>query len=357
MTNNDSERIITLTIGGKLAESGRVPIEILAEKLSALQESLFGVANAMEGFSGGTRGQWSSPITSSCKLVFKKISTGSLVIEAELEEPREETLTEEMDVGITALNNFKKVNMAIQKKDFKEIKEIMPNSSLRNRFLKNYESLCPDDDSYSVAIGNGKGKPYVALKTETKSYIQEMEETEIETKVTIRNKVVGEFIEIRVGDDKRHFALKTSRGEFSCNYPHEMESFISQVPPYTTVEVDCEIAISEDGSIKSIGNIYEVDIVNLEQPVFNKFIWENRKFLLKQPVEGKLKHEDGVWVYEIPKYDLYSFSEERKEAFLDLNEMFAFQYEEIAEEEDSKLTSKAIRLKKIIKNDIKEIVE
>lgn len=357
MSKTAFERIITLTISGKSAKRGHVPIEILAQKLNALQESLYSAANALKSLSSSSRGNWSSQITSSCKLVFRNFRKGSLAVEAELTEKHEEPLSGELDFGLQTLKGFKETSEAIKNNDIDKIQRLMPIPANRERFLGKYKELCPQNKDYEVSIGDYDGRSFARLTVESKAKIEEFKfSDEQETTLTMRGKVSGEFIEIRVGDYKRHFILKTSKGEFRCSFSPEMEHFIQQIPAGSLVEVDCNIVFNEDRDIKQIGDIFDVDVVNLTQPEFKKFKWENKKYILKQPINGTLEFEDGLWIYEVPRYGLHTYSYNRMSAYYALQEDFAFQCDDLLEECDDNLTPAAIRLRDILKNDILRIM-
>jgi hypothetical protein len=88
-----------------------------------------------------------------------------------------------------------------------------------------------------------------------------------------------------------------------------------------------------------------------------KFIWDNRRYVLKEPVEGIIEFEDKYWIFKVPKYNLCSFSEDRYEALLQINEEFDCLYCGIVKEDESNLSADSIMLRDILKNDIKEVEE
>ncbi len=356
MPDNNSERILTITISGSVAEYGRVPLDIISEKIKALQESLYGMANALENLSSSSRGKWSNQVISSCRLVFRDFKKGSLVIDSELVKPIQMSLTEEMDLGLKALRGLKTASKAINNNDTEKIRQLMPNPLNRDRFLAKYKELCPQSDDYQVSIGNGNGRSYSMLTLESRKIIDSFIFPTIEMTTAIRNKIEGRFIEIRIGDEKRHFAINTSQGELSCKYSDEQEKYISQIPPDSLVNIDCEIFFNEDGTIKDIGRVFDVDIINISQPEFQKFNWANKKYILKRVVPGILSFEDGLWVYKVPRYGLHSYSTERKEAYAQINEEFALLCDGLLDEIDDNLTLDAIELREVLKQDI-QIIE
>jgi len=358
MSVNSSERILTMTIGGKAAEGGHIPLAILAEKLNSLQESLYSAANALEGYKGSCRGRWSAQILSSCKLILRHVKMGSFKIATEIPTPDQPNLTPEFDSGRQALEGFRRAGEAVEKGDASTIQRLMPYSATRERFLGKIKDLCPKEgEEYCVSLGNGKGKTYSILTVNSRELINNFVFTDEPEKIFRKVKIRGELIEIRIKDEKRHIALETSQGEIIYNYSSDMEVYISSIPAGSVIEVSCMAEIDEEGSIKEVESVYEVDIINLPPLRLNKFTFENKRYRLKKEVVGKIEYENDLWIYRVPRYSLHSYSSDRKEAFLQLNEEFAFQYEDLYNETDENLTLDAIELRERLKNDIEKVEE
>lgn len=82
------------------------------------------------------------------------------------------------------------------------------------------------------------------------------------------------------------------------------------------------------------------------------FNFNNKRFILKEPVVYSLKYLNNLWVYESPRYGLHTFSEDMHEAFCQLGEEFTFLYEGLIHEPDENLTQDAIELRDVLKEDI-----
>jgi len=358
MSVNSSERILTMTIGGKAAEGGHIPLTMLAEKLSSLQESLYSAANALEGYKGSCRGRWSAQILSSCKLTLRHFKLGSFKIEAEIPTPDQPNLTPELDPGMQALEVFRRAGEAVEKGDALTIQGLMPYSGTRERFLGKFRDLCPKEgEEYCVSLGNGKGKTYSILTVNSRELINNFVFADEPEKNLRKVKIRGELIEIRIKDEKRHIALETSQGEIICKYSSDMELYISSIPAGSVIEVNCMAEIDGEGFIKEVESVYDVDIINLPPLRLNKFTFENKRYRLKKEVIGKIEYKNDLWIYRVPRYGLHSYSRDRKEAFMQLNEEFAFLYDGLLNEPDENLTLDAIELRELLKKDIKGIEE
>ncbi|MCD4784524.1 MAG: hypothetical protein K8T10_11945 [Candidatus Eremiobacteraeota bacterium] len=358
MSNTAFERIITMTITGPAAEGGHIPLSILGEKISALQESLYGAANALEGSKGSPVGKWNKSILSSCTLTLKEFEIGSLKVKSEIPTPQQMDLSPELDLGLQALDGFRQASKAVEKGDALAIQQLMPYPATRGRFLKKIKSLCPEEgEQYNIALGNGKGEMHSILKVRSREFIKNSVFTDSPVKTPRKVKIRGELIEIRIKDERRHIALETSRGEIACNYLPDMEAYISSIPTGSLIEVECMAVIDEKGDVNRAENILDVDIINIPPLFLKKFVFENKRYLLKEEVVGSIENESGLWVYKIPRYNLHSYSRDRKEAFLQLNEEFAFQYDDLYNEIDENLTLDAIELRERMKRDIEKVEE
>lgn len=87
------------------------------------------------------------------------------------------------------------------------------------------------------------------------------------------------------------------------------------------------------------------------------FVWQNRRYILKEPVLIHLDYEGDLWVYKIPRYALHAFSPDRRNALSQLHEHFAFACDDLLCETDENLTLDAIELRDRLKSDIEDIKE
>ena len=89
----------------------------------------------------------------------------------------------------------------------------------------------------------------------------------------------------------------------------------------------------------------------------SSFHFNNRRFILREPVICSPEYRNNLWVYECPRYGLHAFSEDRQEALRQLGEEFAFLYEGLINEPDANLTPDAIELREILKTDFVRVEE
>ena len=85
------------------------------------------------------------------------------------------------------------------------------------------------------------------------------------------------------------------------------------------------------------------------------FSFNNTSFILKKPVTCSMKHQNGLWMYECPRYGLHTFSENKIEALKQFNEEFAFLYDGLIHEPDDNLTQDAIELRDLLKSGVLKV--
>jgi len=363
MDNDKNERILSMTISGTAAEEGRVSLNLLTQKLKALQKSLYNIAAAQEGRTIGQRGNWSKYTRLSCELIFKDIKKGSLMIELELppSPPVQISLFPEEvneDAGLNALNKFKSICTAVSNNKQKNIIDLFPDPIARYRFLKSLEPLLPrEEDDINISFGNGKGNVYAMFTPETKKVIQDVISlTEDDEKVGVKV-ISGIIVELRAYAGTRHLIIKHRNREVTCYYPTDMEEEISQLIIGSVIEVTGMAQFNEDGHIRQIDDIIDIEMMDLSPFRIKRFICDNKKYILKEPVLCNIDYEGDLWIYEVPRYGLHAYSENRQEALSQIHDEFAFLYETFYNEKDENLTKKARQLRDNLREDLLKIEE
>lgn len=359
---SQTDRQLVLTLGGPAVEDAKIPFSILAMKMDALQKALYNVALAGSGGPVAQRGNWSKQIRASCELLFCETRKGSLSIVSEIPPalPIQRTLfgevsAEDADLGLNALQSLKKVVKAIEVADSKKLVSIMPDSSARARALKSIEMLCPrESDDFWVALGSVSGELYTRFTSDSGQFIQRMFENEDVIEI---QSISGDLVEIRVLAGRRHIVVRSHQKEITCYYANELEETISQLVAGSIIEVRGKAQVGEDGLIRQIDEILDISSIDLSPFRTSSFKFENRHFILKEPVMCTLEYRNNLWIYECPRFGLHAFAEDRREALRQLREEFAFLVDGLMNEPDDALTQDAKELQDLLKNDLKNIEE
>jgi hypothetical protein len=361
MNKSPEERILTLTISGPGTEDGQVPLGYLAQKFDALQKSLYNIAIPQESGQVSLRGGWPKEIRLACELFFKGFKKGSLQIETELPQPAATQLglfvDNDLDPGLKALKNLRYACESISKNNQDEIFKLLPNQSIRQRFLKSLSPIFPrEEDDMKIFMGNGKGVNFAEFTPETKKFVEGCFFKPGDYKVERFQVLRGILVEIRVLDRNRHIVIRDQGNkEIDCLYDEDMETCISQLIAGELVELHGIAILDALGNIKHFSEIIDIVMVDLSPFRIKRFIYKNKEYILNEPAICRVDYQEGYWIYEVEKYNLDACSRDRKEALAILHEQFDLLCDTILKKENKKLTGKAIELKELLKKDLKEI--
>jgi len=100
------------------------------------------------------------------------------------------------------------------------------------------------------------------------------------------------------------------------------------------------------------GNINNILFMPQNMFVKDSFVWENKKYNLKNQVVCNIEYQDDLWIIECKRYGLHAFSNNKDEALSQFEEEFAFLCDGLLKEDDNNLTNDAKELKYILKNDL-----
>jgi hypothetical protein len=338
------------------AGNGEIFLSALKEKSDALLKTLQNIALSVDEQFLSPKSRIKKSLTVLTDLVIKNAESGSLTLELEVPLPDQPLSENQFDTGLMALQKFRRICSAIIREDKREFMKELPDSVVRNRLIKSFEKLYPrDGDNYSLSFGNGGSSFFAVINSNNRQQYKKMMETP-EDEFPELIKITGQIVEIRAYAGRRHITVKNSQKEIPCFYT-EMEDELSQLICGSIVEVSGEAQINKDGSIKQIDRIHNIEIIDLSPIKITGFVWQNKRFSLNKAIAGTIDYQDSIWIYEIPRYNLCSYSKDRKEAFSLLNEQFAFQYNDLFSEPEENLTNSAKKLRDLIKSDLKTVEE
>ncbi|MBN2208446.1 MAG: hypothetical protein JW759_04040 [Candidatus Coatesbacteria bacterium] len=346
-----SERVITLTLSGPATEDARVSVALMASKLTALQKSFYNVASGVLDAPMGRRGGWSSHVRSACELFFVESAYGSpLQVRAQLAEEAEPIIPCVKSDPVLCLEKYREALRAISAGDSRALAKVLPDTISRLRAVRSIEELYPAiDGDYYVEVGNHSG-PWVKLGSEDRLLVRDTEWVSRADGSTSLETITGRLVLIRVGSGPKKVAVLTKQQEITCFYPAELEDTISQMVAGSIVEVIGSPTYRDGPKQIELQSIEPVELLPFRK---KRFVWGGRIFELQRSVSCLVDFSDGVWTYECEELGLYSYAHSRAEASRRFNEEFAFDWDDIAQEDDDKLAPDALRLKK----HLRELVE
>jgi hypothetical protein len=133
--------------------------------------------------------------------------------------------------------------------------------------------------------------------------------------------------------------------EISCYYEETIRDQISNLLAGSYVEVSGVASLNNDGSIKQLDNILDVELVSMEPLRLMRFRHGTTRYTLREPVLVRVERFGEGWVYGCPEISLWGFGKRRDDALIDLGENFDFLWHEYAEADSATLDEKAVQLK------------
>lgn len=341
------ERKLRLTFRGEGFPHGEVPISVLASKLLALQHLLFHAAAAVAQESTTRRGLWYNKYREAVELSFRTAHHSDLVIEVETPTPGP-TLLPERDVALESIDLIFQVGQQIRSHAQKDQPtHLRPGD--RNYLLRAFDSLAPGPlDEYSVELENWfpDRHPPLVLSSETRKIIRKLIEHEtIPQTAEQMTTIVGELVKIHFGTGPELIAVRQRGVEIDCFYSESLRDEVANLLAGSYVEVTGLATVDQEGRIRKLDTVTAVETVSMEPLRLVRFESSGIRHELQTPVQVQVEYSDGLWVYRNEALNLWGCGERREDALNDLHANFVYLWQEIAEEEDSVLDSKALSLK------------
>lgn len=340
------ERRVRLKIVGPAVEDGRVPLMLLADKLRFLQKSLYNIGLALR--KGGKRGKWENAVQRSCQLQFVEAIQGSLEVVTELP-PSEALPLKEFDLGLNAINTFGRVLQAVHVKQHSEIVDLFPDIGARARTAKSIIPILPEEgEDYQVQMRLGKNGDWWTLEASNRQFLNEVsvEEPERIDEESIQT-VVGRLFLIEVDPGTEQIGVIVNNRQIECHYPEALAETIRQLVPSSLVEVTGLVTLDSGGNLQRISEIVDVKEIEVRPIMMRRVIADNRRYNLRSPISVQVEFRRGLWIHEFEPLGILAYATTRQESLNDFRRDFAFLWKELAQADDSELTSDAIEVKEL----------
>ncbi|MCI0638017.1 MAG: hypothetical protein L0Y72_15305 [Gemmataceae bacterium] len=333
--------------GESFRAQGVVPVSMLAAKLQALQNVLYHAAAAVVSDKAPRRGPWQNRYRGSAELLFEAAHHSELSVEMEL--PHDTYLAEDFEIGQEALSLVFELGHVLQA-EMPSLDELDLGRDERNYLLRAFEGLLPSTlDDYEIELENcsparhPKVKLSPAMRRVVRSLLQREPLLAAEP-VTL----VGELVKIHVGVGPELIAIRQRGVEIPCYYPDGLRDQIANLMAGSLVEVTGWATLDNEGRVKSVEDILEVETVSTDPIRLSRFEHGGVRYNLRKPLVVNIEYTDGLWVYHNESFNLWGYGDRREDALADLHGNFAYVWKEFAEENDDVLDSKAKAIKGLL---------
>lgn len=346
----DPERKLTLTFEDQAAGGGRVPLEVVAHKLQALQLLLFHAAATVAHDPAARRGQWANRYREVVELSFEDAHHSHLTIETRLAEP-DPTLFEGRDLGKASLDLAYGVARALQNQDTAELTRQVPDRQERATLLRQFESLAPrENEAFTLRLANGSsGHEPIRLTGQTRRLAQVLaSQSQTEDADDFEEaRIVGTLTKIHYDVAPAKLSVRVGRGhEVDCFYDTSLRDQVANLCAGSVVEVGGLGTLTRGGTLKQIDVVTDLDSVSMEPIRLARLEHAGRSYSFGEPVSFEVEFAEGVWAYANERLGVRGYAHRREDAFRELAEAFDYAYKEFALEEDEALDSGALELKR-----------
>lgn len=343
-----SDRVVSLKIDGDLAIGGRVPLDVLASKIKALQDLVIATAQLTKpvlpkGKKGAKTAQQKIHAKDACRLFFKDTRKNCLTLDAELPETTV-LFVDEADWGVQTLDVAGEILWAIQAKDEKRLSNLAPDPVRRLALLRKAGSLLPTTKDHTISLKT----PHQAvdLTFQVNAFIQGLEAQLVADRKKDQRTVAGRVTRINTDAEPATVGIRVGEHSLVCELLPEVTAQVDgDLTTGTLVEVTGKALLSKRGKIRKILEASHLRQLGQEPIHWTLVTHENREFKLNEPLTITVKWDGEGWVFEAEEIGIVGFGRLRREASLAFSQDFAACWDNFALATDEDLTEDAVELK------------
>ncbi|MGP1385154.1 MAG: hypothetical protein ACTS2F_16440 [Thainema sp.] len=322
-----------------------VPADMLARTLSGMQQLVYVLATAQEQKTFKNRFRISQEIQQRYSLSCQIPQPGSyampIALGSDYVDPS--LFTNYFDL----LGNVEGFLSAIQHGSLDRLLDLIPDSKLRNRALREVRKLLPkpgegwqfgfqNSDSTEVLLN-----PANAIATIDRELTQDSPEDTVMT-------VTGELI--RIDFDHRTVVLRypPTRTEIECVYVEEVEETMIE-NRRGLIQATGQFTLDPEGQhpIQLI-NVTQLQPVDLSPITLKVVYWGDREFRFNKPIilQPALDEESSqLYVVENSDLTLLAYAQTREQLLHEISEQIAFMWDAYVKAQDETLATDALALK------------
>jgi len=349
MGATDSSLILKIERRG---ENGKlVPIDIIGNYLIRLQNLVYHCGELIAEQPFRPKGKIPEDVQKRCRLVMKNASISSfeqtLVLEDDQSVLFDKTLGQD-SIELTS-DLIRSISAQNQGNIISELEERLPNRRYRSRILRDLHNMVPDPSEDINLIYRGPDKMNITLRSENGPILKGVIGDSRKESITL----LGVLSEIRVTAGKRSFELFGPEGRVRIRYRKEMIEkilrYIQDGKPITLVGI---AKLKNDDTIDIVEDLTSIEYLKTIER--HRIISSEYDIRLSRPLVLEIDYSEDRWVMENKELSLKAQDKDYSNCLRDIEEEFAFIYNEYSNTEDNELTKDALHLKRILKTMVKE---
>jgi hypothetical protein len=346
------ERMVSLKIDGDIAVGGRVPLDVLAAKIQALQNLILATAPLTrpalpKATKGAKTAQQKVHAKDACRLYFKETRKNCLTLEAELQETSA-LFPEEADWGVQTADVAGEVLWAIQAKDEKRLSDLAPDPTRRLGIIRRAESLLPTAGGHTITIRTPHQS--VEITSQVIEFIHRLEAQIVADRKKDQRTVAGRVTRIDTLAKPAIIGIQCGASHLTCELlPETIPQVEGSLTTGTVVEVTGKALLTKRSKVRRLIEATHVRQLGQEPVHWTRITHEDREFELHLPLDITVQWDGMGWVFEAEALGIIGFGQLRREAMVAFGQDFAACWDNIALAEDSDLTQDALEMKKALR--------
>lgn len=326
-----------------------VPVSLLIQSLGTLEELVLLFAYQEEGNVLRHRFRPNTDLLARYELRMSAPQAGSYAMPGHLTSQRPELFDAVKHHNV--VHKFQEFGKAIEAGDRKRKTELVPESRLRERILRDFSNLCPPAGSgYTVELLNGTGKGFMLKETTRRSILEAIDPsaTRIEPQT-----VTGQLDAVRFNERKLDLYYAPKRRKLECTYSDELEPMLWE-NRRDLIQVRGKVVLDIDGHPQRIDDVEEILELDLSPFRLREFPVGSGAVRLNDPMllTPYMSEDQQLICLTHEPWDLHVFAPTRSELSQELEVHMRMLWDEYAVEDDDVLDARAIELKQQLLKDL-----
>jgi len=332
-----------------------VPADVLVRSLAGMQQLVYVIATAQEQRTVKSRLRVPQEIQQRYSLSCQLPQPGSYAMPIALGTGKiDPTLFTDYE---RLLSTAERILGAIQQDNLDEIFEVLPDSKLRNRALREVRKLLPKPgEGWQFGFQRGQNSE-VLLSSDTAIATIDRELTQDSPEDTVMT-VTGELIRIDFDNHTVVLRYPPTRTEIECVYVEEGEETMIE-NRRGLIQATGQFTLDHDGNPLKLINVTRLQPIDLSPITLRSVHWGDRVFRFSEPLvlQPELDEESQqLYVVEEPSLTLYAYAQTREQLLQEISEQIAFMWDEYVQAEDETLATDALELKQHLSGVCEELI-
>ncbi len=353
-TYENSNVTATIKMISQEKDSREIPAPILARTLTGFQQIVYLLAASLENKNIGQRFRISNDLQQLYTLKCQIPQLGSYAVPVFFEANLNSQTSVFTDYQ-KVVNNLEIILTNLANNSLDNIREILPDSKIRNRVLTEFRKFIPKAGEGWILGFNSQDKPDILVSENVNSYIDNWLNVDISEEEIMT--VTGDLI--RIDFDKRTVVIKyqQTHQEIECIYIEELEDSLIE-NRRQLIQFTGKFTLDSEGHPIKLTDVNRIEPVDLSSILLKEVSYQNTKLRLKNPLmlTPYMDEESSqLFIVEDVNINLYVFAYTREDLIHEINEQIVIMWNEYIKDNIEKLAEDALELRQVLLETFEEI--